>query len=178
MLSLSPISPSQLQWLHIKRDAFLKDCEKVKDGEEVRHDLGEGLYLTVNVYRNLKVFHLRYFYGIDDSNLLPSKNGVSGAIEKFKELTEKLFSFSLTETCDRRRLIVGQVIQSRLREKLREIEQRKNLPSGSHTCEFFVRQHAGNCMNEIENNMSECFGLYERVASYIEYPFTHGSVVA
>ena len=178
--SLTPIKTDHIRWLRIQYQSILKAVDKVKEGEEELFDLGDDLYIAVNVYGAdvMTIVHMRYyFHGDDETKLFPSKNGISVQGEKFSELADALLSFEMPAPCNRVKLLVGQIVQEDIRDKLWDIAYKKKVPVEHSTNQLFVDRHIKSVMEEVEKNMDKHFKLYDSCVSYIQLPSVKGEDV-
>ena len=180
MQSLSTIRPNQLRWLQVQQNNILKAIDKVREGEEVRFDLGQDLYICVNVYGEdvITIVHIRYyFHNEDDTKLFPSKNGITVTGDKWLELSNVLLSFNLPPPNLRAEQLVGQIVQEDIRDKLWNIAYKKNIAVELSTDQLFVERHIKEATEELEKDMTRNFKIYDSCISYIQLPMVKGEDV-
>ena len=178
--SISPIRVDHLRWLRIQQYDILKAIEKVREGEEVRFDLGDDLYVSVSVYGPdvMTIVHIRYYFHSDDgSKLMPTRNGISIQGEKWKDLAQILLNIELPNACKRVKFLVGQIIQEDARDKLWEIAYKKKVAPGSSTTQMFVERFIREVMEDVEKDMQRNFKLYDLCVPYIQLPLVKGEDV-
>ena len=172
---LSTLRPCQLHWLKVVHSHIVDSITNIKKGQEFKYPLGHDLFVTISEYENTEIVHLRYYH----SGEYPSKNGITVVATKYIELANILFQFKLKEesVIDKTKLLVGQIVQNVVRTKLVDIEYDEGLDRGISILESFIEKHIHNIFEEIENEMSEIFYMYDQLIDFVGYPAIEGKLV-
>ena len=175
---LSPLRPCQLQWFRIIHPQVSVAIQNIECGEEIRFPLGHDLYVVVNEYENTQIVHLRYYYCGGE---FASRNGITVAANKYNDLANTILSFNLNEgngvSSDKRKLLVGQIVQNHFRTRLVDVEYERNLPRGISILESFIDSNASRIFNDMENDMTTIFSMYDNLVDFVDYPAIAGKYV-